>query len=100
MDIQFVTDKQWDGLAHRLEKINIRIWGQSLSATGIAREASSFIVEIQSDKKGMLVKDGWREAMKQTASYNKKMNLTFGTISLRAPSRSSSVATPLQGKLF
>lgn len=62
--IEFVTDRQWDSCARRIVNKNIKEKGQSLSATGIARRANSFIVDIRSDQKGMLVKVGWREAMK------------------------------------
>lgn len=67
-EIEFVTNRQWDGLSIRLEKKNLREKGKSLSATSIARAANSFIVEIQSDRDGMLVRPGWREAMRQQAS--------------------------------
>ena len=63
MKTEFVTDRQWDGLARKIFKKNVSNHGQSLSEAGISRRANSYIVEIQSDKKGLIVKAGWRAAM-------------------------------------
>lgn len=67
MDTEFVTDAQWDSYAHRVMSANLKRDGHSLSPSGIARRANTFIVDIQSDRKGMIVKKGWREAMKQAS---------------------------------
>ena len=64
-DTEFVTDRQWDNYARRIEKRNLRLYGHSLTFTGIARRANAFIVDIRSDQKGMIVLVGWREAMKE-----------------------------------
>ena len=66
-NLEFVTDKQWLGVARRLEKKNLKKVGESLTYTGIARAANYFIVETQSDRGGMLVEKGWREAMQNAA---------------------------------
>ena len=62
MDTEFITHRQWDNYAKRIEKRNLRQHGSSLTFTGIARRASGFIVEIRAE--GMVVYKGWREAMK------------------------------------
>lgn len=63
-ETEFVTNRQWDGLASRIERSNLKKTGKSLSRTGIARRAQSFIVDIQPDKNGMIVRRGWRDAMR------------------------------------
>lgn len=62
---EFVTNRQWNSYACRIQNANLKKYGTSLSATGIARRASIFIIDIQNDRDGMIVKTGWREAMKQ-----------------------------------
>ena len=61
---EFVTHRQWDGCARRIERKNLELHGSSLTSSGIARKANDFIIEIQDDQKGMMVKKGWRDAMK------------------------------------
>lgn len=65
---EFVTDHQWDGLARRLEKKNLKEHGESLTMGSIARHANRFIVDVRPDQKGMIVKIGWRQAMKAAAA--------------------------------
>lgn len=67
-ETEFVTNRQWDGLATRLQNKNLKANGTSLSATSIAAEANSYIVELQYDCSGMIVKVGWRDVMRQAAS--------------------------------
>jgi hypothetical protein len=67
-ETEFVTDRQWDGLAKRLQNRNLKAHGKSLSATSISNAANKYIIEIQSDRSGMVVKVGWRDAMRQAAS--------------------------------
>jgi hypothetical protein len=62
MDTEFITHRQWDNYAKRIEKRNLRQHGSSLTFTGISRRASGFIVEIRAE--GMIVYKGWRETMK------------------------------------
>lgn len=64
LNTEFVTYRQWDSYAMRVEKANIKREGRSLTAGGIANRARFWIVEIQDDKKGMIVAKNWREAMK------------------------------------
>ncbi len=62
METEFITHRQWDNYAKRIEKRNLRQHGSSLTFTGISRRASGFIREIRAE--GMIVYKGWREAMK------------------------------------
>lgn len=66
--IKFVTNKQWYGLARRLEKENLKKRGRSLDSPSIAFAANRFIVEVES--KGVLAKRGWQKAMKDRANDN------------------------------
>ncbi len=66
-ETEFVTDRQWDGLARRLQNRNLKTHGKSLTATSIASKANSFIVELQPWRGGMIVKVGWREIMRKAA---------------------------------
>lgn len=60
-ETEFVTHRQWDSYAKRIERRNLRQFGRSLTFTGIACRANSYIVEIRSE--GMIVRPGWRAAM-------------------------------------
>lgn len=62
---EFVTHQQWDGCARRIVKANLRSQGSSPSEITIARRAKSFIVDIYSDGSGMVVRKGWRQAMRE-----------------------------------
>lgn len=63
-DIEFVTDRAWDAYARSIERRDREVFGSSDGALTITRRANfTHIVEIQPDRKGMLVRDGWREAM-------------------------------------
>ena len=71
-ETEFVTYQQWDLCARRVFKKNIRETGKSLSESGIARRAHSYIVCIhpgKDDNHGELeVKKGWRKAMQTEAA--------------------------------
>lgn len=69
VDTEIVTHRIWDGYARRLERANLRREGRSLSFTSIAAQANPFIVELFS-KDSMIVRKGWREAMKSAAGRN------------------------------
>jgi hypothetical protein len=62
--IEVVTFNQWDYYARRIEGSNLKQFGHSLTFSGIARRAHSFIVCEDSYTKTMEVKRGWRRAMK------------------------------------
>lgn len=63
-----ITYRQWDNYAKWLEKQNLKTKGRSLSFSSIAMGANNFIIEIQSDLKMIIVRRGWREAMKAKAN--------------------------------
>ena len=65
-ETEFISGRQWDSYARRIERANIKATGQSITFTGIARRAQSFIIEML-ENDTMLVHKGWREAMKQEA---------------------------------
>jgi len=65
-----VTFAQWDNYAKRIERKNLRECGRSLTFSGIANRANRFVIDIQPDHKVMIVKKGWREAMKQEVAPN------------------------------
>jgi hypothetical protein len=63
-DIEYISRKQWFSYARRIEKRNLKETGRSLTYTGIQQRARSFVVSIQIDTDTMIVKKGWRDAMK------------------------------------
>ena len=65
--IEFVTNRQWDNYAKRIEKRHLLESGHSPTFTGIARRAYPFIIEVYGDQDGMLVRPGWRAAMSKDA---------------------------------
>lgn len=65
MDSEFVTNRQWDSYATRIMNKNLKLNGHSLTRSGICRRANDFILDIRSDQGGMIVKIGWREAMRK-----------------------------------
>ncbi len=70
MDYEYISNTKLDSYARRLEKKNLREKGRSLCATGISRAANPFIIEIRdshNDKCTVVIKEGWREAMKLKA---------------------------------
>lgn len=62
METEVVTHRQWDSYATRIERKNLREHGRSLCRTAIARRAYDHIIEIREDT--MIVRPGWREAMR------------------------------------
>ena len=67
MTIEYIDSKRIASYAKRLEKQRRKEVGRSLTFTGIARAASPFIVEIQSDRDVIVIRTGWREAMQEAA---------------------------------
>jgi len=63
-ETELVTYKQWDNYAMRIFNANMRRDHRSLSWGGIASRAQSFIIEIQIDRDVMIVRKGWRAAMR------------------------------------
>jgi hypothetical protein len=62
-DTAWISIRQWNSYARRIERRNLRQYGVSLSSTAIARRAGASIVEIQTER--MLVRSGWRQVMQQ-----------------------------------
>jgi hypothetical protein len=62
-DTAWIAIRQWHSYARRLERRHLRQYGVSWSATTIARRASAYIVEIQTER--IRVRAGWRQAMQQ-----------------------------------
>ena len=60
---EFVTDRQWDGQARRIERQGFRERGSSLTVASIQRRAQGYVVEMRDG--GRIARKGWREAMKQ-----------------------------------
>lgn len=65
MDTEFITNRQWGSCAVRIMNKNLKAHGKSLTQSGIARRANDFILDIRSDQGGMIVKTGWRDAMRK-----------------------------------
>jgi hypothetical protein len=64
-DTAWITIRQWQSYARRLERRHLRQEGVSWSATTIAQRARACIVEIQTER--IHVRAGWRCAMQQAA---------------------------------
>ena len=62
-DYEYIGKKQWDSYARRIEKRNLKTCGKSLMASGIARRARKYIIELRLDTNSMVVRKGWRKAM-------------------------------------
>jgi hypothetical protein len=60
-DVEWISIRQWHSYARRIEHRHLRQYGASWSSTAIARRASAFIMEIQSER--IRVRAGWRQAM-------------------------------------
>jgi hypothetical protein len=69
VETECITHAQWYGYARRIEKANLRRAGRSLTFSCIAAQANRFIIELY-DKDTMIVRKGWRDAMK--AEYPSK----------------------------
>lgn len=66
--MEFVTNHQWNSYAAKLERKHIREHRKSLTSGSIVQRAASYIVDLQPDKSGMVVKAGWRQAMDRIAA--------------------------------
>ena len=64
MKVEYITSKQWDACAIRIERKNLKTTNHSLSFVGIARRANKHIIETMHDSDIMIVTPGWRETMK------------------------------------
>jgi hypothetical protein len=64
---EMVTYAQWDGLAARLERRNLRRYGKSLTRGSISAAVDGFVLEVREDEKVLVVRKGWRAAMRAAA---------------------------------
>lgn len=64
-DEERITFQQWDAAASRVFNKNIKEHGHSLSPVNIQRRAYYFIVDVRSCENTMVVRKGWRQAMKK-----------------------------------
>ena len=62
-----ITYDQWSRAAKRAEKKNLKEKGESLSWVSISSKCNNYILEVQPDRRViiMIVKEGWREALKK-----------------------------------
>ncbi len=74
---EFVLHAQWDAYARMLEKDNMKRHRVSLTFSGIARRANRHIIYIDDSRKGMMVRPGWREAMRRYRIEKKGDELHF-----------------------
>ena len=72
METEVITYRRWDSYAKRIERKKLKERGKSLTFTGIERRANDYIVEVRPDEKTMVVKKGWREAMKKEEEKDNK----------------------------
>ena len=62
---EMITFQQWDGAIHRAVRANLKERGTSPSPATISNQLGhTWTVEIRSGEKTMLVKVGWRQAIK------------------------------------
>lgn len=71
LETETISFRQWDNYAKRIETANLKACGASLTYLSISIRARKYIVEERSDNKTMIVRKGWREAMKQARGQTK-----------------------------
>lgn len=64
MELEYISNKAWMSYAKRIERERMKAKGESLTFTAIARAAHGFIVESRSDDATLIVRRGWRAAMR------------------------------------
>ena len=67
MITEIVSGRQWDQMVGRAFKSAVRRNGIAHSRATITNLCHSYIVEVRPDEKTMIVKKGWREALKTAA---------------------------------
>lgn len=70
-ETETISFRQWDNYAKRIETANIKSCGTSLTYLSISSRAQKYIVEERPDNQTMVVRKGWREAMKQARGQTK-----------------------------
>lgn len=61
----FVTFKQYESALKRIERANLKTHGRSLTFVSMSNHAGDLTIEVQSDRKGTLMVDNWRQELKQ-----------------------------------
>lgn len=64
-ETEMITGRQWDSYARRIERRNLKTDGVSLSAGSIKMRVRGYIVDIRLGEQTMLVRKGWRAAMRE-----------------------------------
>jgi len=64
---EIISDRQWDQMVGRAFKSAVRRDGIAHSRATITNLCHSYIVEVRPVEKTMIVKKGWREALKAAA---------------------------------
>lgn len=67
LETEYISRQQFDSYSRRIERAYLKKNHHSLTASGIARYTIQYIVEIRDSGKTLLMKAGWREAMKAGA---------------------------------
>jgi len=62
--LEYISNKTFTSYARRIERERMRKNGESLTAGSIARAAQGFIVEVRDDGRNLIVRTGWRDAMR------------------------------------
>lgn len=66
-DVKRIRDSTVTAYAKRLERDCCRKYGRSYAFSTLCYAASEYIVEVESDSGYVLMRDGWREAIRQKA---------------------------------
>jgi len=66
METEIIDNRLIENYGTRLERKNLRQFHRSLSRGSICRAADSFVVEILPDLM-LIIRRGWREAMREAA---------------------------------
>ena len=67
MTTEIISDRQWDHMVGRAFKSAVRRDGIAHSRATITNLCHNCIVEVRPDEKTMIVRKGWREALKAAA---------------------------------
>ena len=70
----FISYKQWDSYTRRCERAALKENGRARSATTISNLCGREIVELRPDKRLMLVRKTWREAMRTASNPDNMPN--------------------------
>jgi len=65
MENEIISYGQFDSALKRIEKANLKKHRESLSFGSMSNHCHGIIIEIQTDKKCMIVKKDWRAILKK-----------------------------------